>query len=185
LGAGPDFKFGDRRATVGKVFTRLPQKSDVEATFYFSADGTYRVKVPKTNLAQLNPERKGFIGNPAFLELDPHQYYFKPIQQDLYLDPIVLNAKISLPPVFFEQSKATILPASYRQLEHLYQVMNDHPDMHILIEGHTDNIGPRQGLIDLSRNRAEAIKTYLLEKELRLSASRPAVTDQISRSTTI
>jgi OOP family OmpA-OmpF porin len=147
-----------------KVFTQLLQKSDVEPTFYFSADGTYRVKVPKTSLTQLKPERKGFIGNPAFLDLDPHQYYFKPIQQDLYLDPIALNAKISLPPVFFEQSKSTILSSSYRQLEHLYQVMNDHPEMHILIEGHTDNVGPRQGLIDLSKDRADAIKTYLRNK---------------------
>jgi outer membrane protein OmpA-like peptidoglycan-associated protein len=40
--------------------------------------------------------------------------------------------------------------------------MVDHPQMEILIEGHTDNVGDEMALMSLSLDRARAIRDYLI-----------------------
>jgi len=42
--------------------------------------------------------------------------------------------------------------------------LQKNPDMHIRIEGHTDNIGSMEYNIDLSQKRAQAVKDYLVGK---------------------
>jgi len=64
----------------------------------------------------------------------------------------------------FVKGKATILTKSRGALKYIYERMIAQPTMEILIEGHTDNVGDEAALIDLSLQRAEAIKGYLLHK---------------------
>ena len=61
----------------------------------------------------------------------------------------------------FIKGKTTILSKSRQALDELLQMMLEHPEMEILIEGHTDNVGDELALIDLSIRRAEAIRDYL------------------------
>ena len=42
--------------------------------------------------------------------------------------------------------------------------MESFPEMEILVEGHTDNVGDEAALIDLSLQRAEAIRNYLVHR---------------------
>ena len=40
-------------------------------------------------------------------------------------------------------------------------MLNDHPDWHLRIEGHTDNTGTKVGNMTLSFKRASAVATWL------------------------
>jgi len=42
--------------------------------------------------------------------------------------------------------------------------MKDYPDLNVVIEGHTDNIGKAEYNKKLSQERADAIKKYMVEK---------------------
>ena len=64
----------------------------------------------------------------------------------------------------FVKGKATILSKSRAALKYIYDRMITYPTMEILIEGHTDNVGDEEALLDLSLQRAEAIRSYLLHK---------------------
>jgi outer membrane protein OmpA-like peptidoglycan-associated protein len=76
------------------------------------------------------------------------------------------GAKIELQPIFFQQSKAIILESSYPELERLAAVMHQNSKLRIRIEGHTDNVGKAEDLMQLSKERADAIRTFLMEKNI-------------------
>ncbi|MCB9282612.1 MAG: OmpA family protein [Lewinellaceae bacterium] len=146
-----------------KVLTGL-EDGGYQRTYYLSSDGHFRIRVPKGEQLRLVAEKEGFIGQAQPLFFDKDTYYFKDHEVDLYLDPLVVNAKISLRPIFFERSKAIILPRSYQELDDLALLLLERPGISIRIEGHTDNVGEYKSLVDLSEQRAQAVKDFLVRK---------------------
>jgi outer membrane protein OmpA-like peptidoglycan-associated protein len=78
--------------------------------------------------------------------------------------PPKVGDKITFYNIYFERSKATILTTSRSALEELYDILAQHHEINIRIEGHTDSIGDEKDLIELSWQRAQAIKEYLVQK---------------------
>ncbi len=68
--------------------------------------------------------------------------------------------------ILFVKSEAKILTKSANALKELFTMMESHPSLEILIEGHTDNVGDERALIDLSEQRAAAVRDYLVAKEI-------------------
>jgi outer membrane protein OmpA-like peptidoglycan-associated protein len=76
--------------------------------------------------------------------------------------------------VQFETDSATLLPESENLLNEVAKVINDHPEItKIQVEGHTDGQASDKYNMKLSRERANAVKDYLVKQgvdEKRLSA---------------
>ena len=87
-----------------------------------------------------------------------------PKTPSVFDEPLVVNKTIELKSIYFQQSKAIILPASFEELDRLYTLLQETPSLYIRIEGHTDNQGTKEDLVKLSRGRAEAVKKHLTEK---------------------
>ena len=64
----------------------------------------------------------------------------------------------------FESGRAAIKVSSYVSMDELAKVMIDNPEIQLLVEGHTDNIGNDSSNQILSENRANAVKTLLIAK---------------------
>jgi len=81
---------------------------------------------------------------------------------------------ILMEPVLFEYNKAVLKPESKRILDEVVQILEDNPQIeHLRIEGHTDSDGGLDFNDRLSRNRAMAVRLYLISngiKAKRLSA---------------
>jgi MYXO-CTERM domain-containing protein len=81
-------------------------------------------------------------------------------------DKLVIKEK-----VFFATGKSQVLPRSFTLLDNVAQVLVAHPEVPVVvIEGHTDDVGPREANVKLSQSRADAVKA-LLEKR-KVSGSR-------------
>ena len=80
------------------------------------------------------------------------------------LKPIKTGISFTLQAIQFKQSKAVILKKSYPSLDELFRLLQRNRNIHIQIVGHTDNVGDEKALMLLSYDRAETIKTYLIEK---------------------
>jgi OOP family OmpA-OmpF porin len=64
----------------------------------------------------------------------------------------------------FDNGKSTITKPSFPVLDKAVAVMQQYPDLRIEISGHTDDNGTHDDNMKLSKDRAEAVKTYLVEK---------------------
>jgi outer membrane protein OmpA-like peptidoglycan-associated protein len=63
------------------------------------------------------------------------------------------------------QSKAVVRKDSYKEIDRLAYYLKQHPDIYIQVSGHTDNQGDKAALLKLSKDRAKAIKDYLVYKQ--------------------
>lgn len=142
-----------------------PVGQDHLESIYVSDDGTFELSLPKGKTYRLIAERPGFIGEEEQLTFRSDYVYYKTHHLDLYLDPMEINTKIELKPIFFEQSKAIVLEESYNSLDELAGFLNENWTVSIRIEGHTDNQGDKLALQKLSEERAKAIKHYLVYKK--------------------
>jgi len=68
--------------------------------------------------------------------------------------------------ILFEQAKYNILPASYAELDALANTLQNNPKMIIQLEGHTDIQGNPEKNMKLSKDRVEAVKKYLIMKNV-------------------
>lgn len=78
-----------------------------------------------------------------------------------YLEP---NKPIVLNNVLFEFGKSVLLEESKYELNKLVRIMNEFKDIHIVISGHTDEIGEPMKNLKLSEDRAKAVYDYLISQ---------------------
>jgi len=66
--------------------------------------------------------------------------------------------------ILFVTGSAKLTTSSYKGLDEVVQVLNDHPGSKLTIDGHTDNTGTDAINNKLSQQRAEAVKRYFVSK---------------------
>lgn len=64
----------------------------------------------------------------------------------------------------FGSNSAEILPGSETILGQIAGTLQEHPKLELIIEGHTDNVGGSDVNLALSRNRAKAVRQWLVDK---------------------
>lgn len=75
----------------------------------------------------------------------------------------VLKTKtVELPNVQFYTNSAKLLPYSISSVQQLADYLNEHQQVHAVIEGHTDNVGDPASNLQLSKDRAETVKQLLI-----------------------
>ncbi|HEX9102325.1 MAG TPA: OmpA family protein [Polyangia bacterium] len=81
------------------------------------------------------------------------------VKIDLQKKQIVIMDK-----VFFDTNKSTIKPVSFGLLDQVAQILRGHAEIKVEIQGHTDSQGDMDHNIQLSKERAESVRTYLIKK---------------------
>ena len=127
--------------------------------------GNYLITLPIGKDYAFNVNRKGYLfysDNFFLSNRSPDSTY----EKDIPLQPIEANASVVLKNVFFDVNKYDLKPESEAELDKLVQLMNDNPAVKIQIGGHTDNVGKPADNLTLSNNRAKAVVTYLVSKNI-------------------
>jgi OmpA-OmpF porin, OOP family len=66
--------------------------------------------------------------------------------------------------ILFVTGSAKLASSSFKHLDEVVQVINDHPGSKLAIDGHTDNTGTDAINNKLSQQRADAVKAYFVKK---------------------
>jgi outer membrane protein OmpA-like peptidoglycan-associated protein len=77
---------------------------------------------------------------------------------------------VNVSDVLFDTGSATLKPGAREKLARVAGILSSHPDLHIEIEGHTDNVGSDQYNQRLSEQRAASVQAYLLQQKIAPSA---------------
>lgn len=85
------------------------------------------------------------------------------IERDLYLVPIEVGGTVRLNNIFFDFNKATLQEESFPELQRLIKLFDQIPGLVIELGGHTDSVGSDEYNLNLSNERANAVRDYLLE----------------------
>jgi outer membrane protein OmpA-like peptidoglycan-associated protein len=99
------------------------------------------------NVVLINPDKQSAVLNGGFTvaqfvaQVDPNQL---------------------LKPVFFDYDKAELRSDQLESIDSDVVVLKDNPKLYILLGGHADERGTREYNLELSRQRAEIIKQYLV-----------------------
>ena len=76
----------------------------------------------------------------------------------------ITRGQLILKGVNFESSKAVLLGGSYQVLDEIVQSLKEWPEVRIEIQGHTDNSGVPAKNLELSQQRAETVRQYMIDK---------------------
>jgi len=77
--------------------------------------------------------------------------------------PAELGAALELSPITFESSSATLTSAGQIELDKVVAYLTENPQ-NVEVAGHTDTTGPEDLNKDLSQQRADAVRQYLIDK---------------------
>ncbi|MDV7391219.1 OmpA family protein, partial [Arthrospira platensis SPKY1] len=80
------------------------------------------------------------------------------------IEVIVTEKEVVLNEVFFEYDKHNITEEGAFELDKLVQVMQEYPEMVIMVKAHTDNRGADKYNMNLSERRAKATVEYVISK---------------------
>ena len=135
------------------------------------ADGRYiKAFVEQRRVANIPNADLGRAGTLRFdiYNVSQAPVYIKGIRvaaggRDLY-EALANEGRIAVQDIHFNTGRATIKPTSAETLAEIAAFLESRSEMNLLVEGHTDNAGVFQANITLSKERAEAVKAYLVER---------------------
>ena len=86
-----------------------------------------------------------------------------------YYDRFMQDGKIIASGLRFKTGKADILPESMGIINKIHDLMTQHPEVRMSVEGHTDNVGDDAMNYNLSEKRAESVKSKLVSMGIEAS----------------
>jgi outer membrane protein OmpA-like peptidoglycan-associated protein len=138
-------------ATGTSVFHATTSSLDGRVAAVLHPGGRYVVSITAPGYV-FQTERLDIPNDTTFAELERTFRLSRP-------DP---NAKIRLRTIDFDYSSAILRPESFPELDRLVAFLRSDPDVRIAVDGHTDSIGTEQFNLQLSLDRAAAVRQYLI-----------------------
>ena len=125
-----------------------------------SVSGSYLITLPQGAQYALFVSAPGYLfSSSAF---DYTLQMGQSVEQNIALEPIKVGSAVRLNNIFFATDSYELENKSRTELNRVVSFMNKNPEVKIVLAGHTDNVGGEGYNQQLSQQRADAVKSFLL-----------------------
>jgi len=159
---------GRVRDTIGGVDTTVmagltfmdPATGATASRAMTGVDGYFRANLPEAKVYGIEINATGYL---YFLDIIDLRGFDtdEQLEQDFFLQRIVVGTKVVLDNVYFESGKSVLTLDSNESLDQIYKFMDNNGSVRLEISGHTDNTGSLKVNTNLSQARAKAVVGYL------------------------
>lgn len=149
-------------------------------------DGSYKIILPAGKVYSFMATKNNIYTVSQNIDLKDIKKYTE-IERNLYLTPIQVGSTVRMNNLFFVTGKSEINKWSYPELQRLIDLLKKHKAMEIEISGHSDNIGSDKVNNELSLERANAVRDYIIKNGVegnRLKAKGYGKTKPVASNTT-
>ncbi len=149
----------DKSTVKKRIHFDFPQNKLEKWNLYDSEEAAYYY-LDNLSLVLKTKKKSGEVINPDYgnVEIDSVR------TDSITIEDVRNDSLFILKKIYFEFDKAELLPESTAELNRLLDFLYRYPEISIMIEGHTDNVGTHDYNIQLSRERASAVVEYLKSK---------------------
>lgn len=163
--SGTLYALEDSSKIEGRVlYEKMPYYDDMGMASS-NRDGIYSIYLLRGNTYNIEASGSGY--ETVKSELVPSIEEDSEITKDFYL-PISKELRIiKLENLIFARGRSVISSDSFEELDRLVQWLDERPDKIIQLEGHTDFQGNSAANMELSQDRVEAVKEYLVDKNIK------------------
>ena len=128
-----------------------------------SSTGEYLVSLPSGKNYGITVKSKNYMFHSENFDI-PESAAFSEVTLNINLNKMNVGSKTILRNIFFDYASDSIKTESIAELENVYNLLNENPNMRIEISGHTDNQSSLETNTKLSSARAKAVANYLVIK---------------------
>jgi peptidoglycan-associated lipoprotein len=146
----------------GDIINSNSASSDKTNTFKFrlQADKKYRVYTYKDGFVKDSTEISTMGMNKSYTF--KKQFSLEPAEPETEI--VTINQPIRMNNIYYDYDDDKILPDAEQDLQNLYNLMQEYPEMVIELSSHTDARGDDNYNVDLSQRRANNAKKWLVQK---------------------
>lgn len=150
----------NKKPRKGDIIFFIGEKSSKSFRGVSDAQGTFSLAVPKGDTYVI--KYREYTSDQEYSKIEIPESKGKVVSE--------INIQLELPKtyilenVFFDTGKATLKSESNKALNDLFEVMKLKESLYIEISGHTDSIGGEDLNKKLSEDRANAVRSFLVQK---------------------
>ncbi len=148
----------ERREAIERGNVKVFDGDDLLGDTESDHNGEFEVEVPEKEKYLVSVTKEGFFQEQLEVSKD-ESLSGVPVKVDL--KPIEVNKTVRINNIFFDYNKYDLRPESLVELDRLSEFLSVNANVKIELNAHTDSRGGYYFNLQLSHNRAEAVKSYL------------------------
>ena len=159
----------ETKKAIAHAFVIIKDEGGNQAPISVQTDeyGCFLIVLPAGKNYQFRVDAENYLFFSERFELKDVNSFEEPFHLQISLQAVNTSAttgqEVILHNVLFESNSSELLETSTEELNRLVQLLEQNSDLHIRINGHTDNIGDENTNQVLSEKRAEAVTEFLIQ----------------------